>query len=189
MDSIAEETTTAQRLARSVMQFNKAFGLFNKDELQHHFTRCTRGEIGVLFIIRSGAKSEARTMKMSESGELVLVTSSEARTMKVSEISKLMHVTSPTITQLLKGLEANGLVERHLDPNDRRSVRIALTERGEEVAQRAEKIFTDSFNGLADYLGEEESNQLTELLLKAHRYFNERETNVYHPQWNGDEKA
>ncbi|HEU5379737.1 MAG TPA: MarR family transcriptional regulator [Ktedonobacteraceae bacterium] len=189
MDSTAEETTAAQRLAWAVMQFNKSFGLFNKDELQRHFTLCTRGEIGVLFIIRSGAKSEARTLKLEEGGKLMRVTSSEAPTMKVSEISKLLHVTSPTITQLLKGLEANGLVERHLDPNDRRSVRIALTARGEEVAQRAEKIFTDSFIGLAEFLGEEESNQLIELLSKAYRYFNERETNLYHSQWIGDEKA
>lgn len=188
MDSTAEETT-AQRLARSVMQFNKSFGLFNKDELQRHFTTCTRGEIGVLFIIRSGAKSDARTLRMAESGKLVRVMPSEAPTMKVSEISKLLHVTSPTITQMLKGLEANGLVERHIDPNDRRSVRIALTERGEKVAQHAEKIFTDSFIGLAEFLGEEESNQLIELLSKAYRYFNERETNMYHSQWIGDEKA
>ena len=186
MDSTAEETT-AQRLARSVMQFNKAFGLFNRDELHQHFSKCTRGEIGVLFIIKSGAKSGAHTLQLSEGGKLVQVKLSEARTMKVSEISKLMHVTSPTITQMLKGLEANGLVERHIDPNDRRAVRIALTERGEAIAQRAEEIFLDSFNGLVEYLGEEESNQLIELLLKAYRYFNEREAHVSYSQWNGEQ--
>jgi len=185
MNSAAEETT-AQRLARSVMQFNKSFGLFNRDELQRHFTACTQGEIGVLFIVKGGASAEGRTLRMSESGELVSISESEAASMKVSEISKLMHVTSPTITQMLKGLEANGLVERHIDPNDRRAVRIALTERGEAVAHRAEEIFKDCFGGLVDYLGEQESNQLAELLLKARHYFNERETTVYHSQWNGE---
>lgn len=189
MDSTVEETTTAQRLARAVMQFNKAFGLFNKDELQRHFTACTRGEIGVLFIIRNGAKSEAHTLKLAERGQLVQVSPSEARTMKVSEISKLMHVTSPTVTQMLKGLEANGLVERHIDPTDRRAVRIALTERGEEIAQKAEKIFQASFQGLAEFLGEERSAQLIDLLGQAYRYFNERENSAYQSQWIGDEKA
>lgn len=189
MDSTAEETTTAQRLARSVMQFNKAFGMFNKDELQRHFTTCTRGEIGVLFMIRGGAKPEARTLKLSDNGDFVHVTQSDVPTMKVSEISKLLHVTSPTVTQMLKGLEANGLVERHIDPNDRRAVRIALTERGEAVARRAEEIFSASFTGLAEYLGEEESNQLIGLLHRAYCYFNERETHVYHSQSIGDEKA
>lgn len=185
MESTAEETT-AQRLARSVMQFNKAFGLFNRDELQRHFTACTQGEIGVLFIIKGRARSEARTLRMEERGELVSVSESEAPSMKVSEISKLMHVTSPTITQMLKGLEAHGLVERHIDPNDRRAVRIALTERGEAVARRAEEIFRNCFSGLVDYLGEEESNQLAELLLKARCYFNERENATYRSQWNGE---
>jgi DNA-binding MarR family transcriptional regulator len=186
MDSMAEETTTAQQLAQAVIQFSKSFGLFNKDELQRHFTTCTRGEIGVLFIIRGEAKSEARTLKMSEVGTIVRVTASETPTMKVSEISKLLHVTSPTITQLLKGLEANGLVERHIDPHDRRAVRIALTERGEAVARQAEEIFLDSFRGLVDYLGEEASQQLARLLGKAYCYFAERETAAYHSQWNGE---
>jgi|SRR5579883_1632188 DNA-binding MarR family transcriptional regulator len=185
MSSTAEETT-AQRLARSVMQFNKSFGLFHKDEMQRHFTACTRGEIGVLFIIKGGASSGARTLRMAEHGEFVSVSESAAPTMKVSEISKLMHVTSPTITQMLKGLEAHGLIERHIDPNDRRAVRIALTERGQEVVQRAEEIYRNSFSGLVEYLGEEESDRLAELLLKAHRYFSERETTVYRSQWNGE---
>ncbi|HEY1349611.1 MAG TPA: MarR family transcriptional regulator [Ktedonobacteraceae bacterium] len=186
MDSMAGETTTARRLAQAVMQFNKSFGLFNKDELHRHFTTCTRGEIGVLFIIRGGAQSDTHTLKMSEAGNIVRVTASGVPTMKVSEISKLLHVTSPTITQLLKGLEANGLVERHIDSHDRRAVRIALTERGEAVARQAEEIFIDSFQGLVESLGEQESNRLAELLCKAYCYFNERETAAYHSQWNGE---
>lgn len=189
MDSMAEEITTAQRLAQAVLQFNKSFGLFNKDELQRHFTTCTRGEIGVLFIIRGGAQPGSQTLRMSDVGNRVQVSASETPTMKVSEISKLLHVTSPTITQLLKGLEANGLVERRIDPRDRRAVRIALTERGETVARRAEEIFIDSFRGLIAYLGEEASNQLAELLCKAYRYFAQRETALYHSQWNGEEEA
>jgi DNA-binding MarR family transcriptional regulator len=169
MGSTAE--TTAQQLGKSLMEFNKAFMLFNRAELHQNFAGCKRSEIGVLFMIRNAAKPEGQSMK-------------------VSEISKMMHVTSPTVTQLLKGLEANGLIERHLDPNDRRAVGIALTRRGEEIAQKAEKIFLSSFNGLAEYLGEEESTQLTELLRKAFRYFNtERETSLYHFQWNGEEEA
>lgn len=162
--------TTAQRLAQSLMQLNKALMLLNRAELHQHFAGCKRSEIGVLFMIRHGAKSESRVMK-------------------VSEISKEMQVTTPTITQVLKGLEANGWIERRADPNDRRAVGIALTARGEELAQRAEKVFLASFQGLAEYLGEEQSNQLAELLCKAFRYFNERENSAYHSQWIGDEEA
>ena len=108
--------------------------------------------------------------------------------MKVSDISKHLHVTTPTVTQLLKGLEASGLVERHPDLVDRRAVGIVLTTKGEEVTQRAENIFLNAYSALTDYLGEEESHQLTELLVKASRYFREKESSAYEFQWNGDEE-
>jgi hypothetical protein len=46
-----------------------------------------------------------------------------------------------------------------------------------------------SFHSLTDYLGEEQSNQLSELLFKASRYFREKETSAYDFHWNGDEEA
>jgi DNA-binding MarR family transcriptional regulator len=161
---------TARKLAQSLKQFNKAFMQFHRAELQQNFVGCKPSEIGVLLTISHGAKPEAREMK-------------------VSEISKMMHVTSPTITQVLKGLEANGLVERHIDLTDRRVVGITLTDRGEQVAQRAEETFLTTFRGLVDYLGEEQSNQLAELLVKALRYFREKETSLYHFPWSGEEEV
>jgi DNA-binding MarR family transcriptional regulator len=109
--------------------------------------------------------------------------------MKVSEISKRLQVTSPTVTQLLKGLEMHGLIERHIDPVDRRAVGVKLTREGEKVAQQAADAFTASMRGLIEYLGEEQSNQLVELLSKAFRYFSEREASLYHSAWNGDKEA
>ena len=161
---------TAHRLGQSLRQFNKAFLQFHKAELQQSFRRCKPGAIGVLFTVREGTKPEGRPMK-------------------VSEISRLMHVTSPSITQFVKELEACGLVERRIDPTDRRVVEIVLTEQGEKTAQKAEELFSATFRGLAEYLGEDESNQLAELLSKAYRYFNERDVSSLRVQWNGDEEV
>jgi DNA-binding MarR family transcriptional regulator len=107
--------------------------------------------------------------------------------MKVSEISKRMHVTSPTVTQVINGLEANGLVERSVDPTDRRAVRVQLTPKGESVRQKAGEALYASFNGLIEYLGEERSNELAELLTDAYAYFAEREASLHQSQWSGDE--
>lgn len=168
MSATAEET--AERLARSLLQFTKMYRQFGRAEWQQGFSGCKQGEIGVLFMISHGAKAEGREMK-------------------VSEISKMMHVTSPTITQFIKGLEANGLVERHIDPNDRRSVGIALTEKGEEVARQAHEAMIANFRGLAEYLGEEQSEQLATLVHKASRYFHEKLSALYPLPWNGDEEV
>jgi len=167
MDS-ATDTTTAQRLSQSLMQFHKAFMQFHRASLGQHLAGCKMSEIGVLSLISKNAKSGVRTMK-------------------VSEISKMMHVTSPSITQVLKGLEVNGLIERHVDPTDRRTVGIALTEQGEGVAKRAHEAFSAAFNGLVDYLGEDKSEQFAALLHSAFRYFNENTPNMPPSFWNGDE--
>lgn len=88
----------------------------------------------------------------------------------VSEISSKLEVTSPTVTQLIKGLESEGLVKRKNDQEDRRVVRVQLSDKGAQLANRAMEKFISDFQGLYDYLGEEESEQLVNLLGKVHKY-------------------
>jgi DNA-binding MarR family transcriptional regulator len=153
---------TAQKLLRSFMQFNKA------EWHKQSVAGCKPSEIRVLFCIKKGMNPDTPEMK-------------------VSEISKQLHVTSPTVTQLIKGLEANGLIERNVDPIDRRAVGITLTEKGEKVTQQASEAFAASIHGLMEYLGEEQSNQLAELLTRVFRYYNEKA--LQDAYWNGDEEA
>ena len=152
----------AQKLMQAFMQFNKA----------HWHRRTILGfrpsEIRVLFCIKKGIHADSSGMK-------------------ISEISKHLQVTAPSITQLTKSLEANGLIERHFDPTDRRIVGIKLTEKGETITQQAANTFTVSMSGLIDYLGEEKSNQLAELLASATRYFNEEAPGVEHTDCNEEE--
>lgn len=156
---------TVQKLMRAFIQLNKT-GWQERASIAGY----KPSEIRVLFCVKKGIKPDATEIK-------------------VSEISKLLHVTSPTVTQLLKGLEANGLIERHIDQVDRRAVGIKLTEKGETVTQQAMEAFARSLQGLIEYLGEEESNQLVELLSKVFRYFSEREASMRQSRWNGDEEA
>lgn len=158
------------RLARSVMLFQKTFAQFQRTELQQGLMGCKPGAMAVLMLLKNTAVGEPRELK-------------------VSEISKLMHITSPAVTQFLKVLEADGLIERRIDQADRRSVGIVLTERGKSAAQRAESVFTSAFGGLTEFLGEAQSEQLADLLMKAFQYFNMRDGSLYQLQWNGDEEA
>ena len=153
---------TAQKLLRAFMQFHRA------EWHQRTVAGCKPSEIRVLFCIKKGVKADTSEMK-------------------VSEISKVLQVTSPTVTQLLKGLEVNGLIERHVDPTDRRAVGITLTEKGERVTQQAAEAFFSSLRGLIEYLGEEQSDQLAELLVKVSRYYNEKTASENHSYWIGDE--
>lgn len=91
--------------------------------------------------------------------------------LRVSEISEFLDVTSPTVTQLLKELELKGFIQRTMDQNDRRAVLIQLSPKGIEVIQEAMVVAEASFDGLIQFLGEDESNQLADLLIKAHHYY------------------
>ncbi len=162
MDGTA--TATEQKLMVALMQFHR-LGWH-----QQSIAGCKPSEIRVLFCIKKS-------------------TGLHTAVMKVSEISKRMHVTSPTVTQLLNGLEAHGLIERQIDPIDRRAVGVKLTKKGEWVTQQAMEAFSATMHGLIEYLGEEQSDQLAELLSKAFRYFQEREASMYASPWNGDNEA
>ncbi|AJS60471.1 MarR family winged helix-turn-helix transcriptional regulator [Paenibacillus sp. IHBB 10380] len=138
--------TTAETLFRAMMRFNKA-------EFRNRLVEGVKpSELLLMFCVK-------KKMKPDTTG------------LMVSEISELLGVTSPTVTQLLKSLEAKDWIDRTMDQLDRRAVRIKLSDKGEEVIKAAMEATEASFNGLIQYLGEEDSNQLAKLLVKAYEYF------------------
>ncbi len=60
----------------------------------------------------------------------------------IGRLARDEGVSAPTMTRLVAGLERDGLVTRTADRDDRRSQRIAATERGREilVAGRARRV-------------------------------------------------
>lgn len=83
-----------------------------------------------------------------------------------SEISEMQGVSRNTISSLIRDLEAEGLIERHLDKKDRRRFNIRLTEDGRSRvhahASQHFQIITDRFSVLTP----EEQTQLSDLLTK-----------------------
>jgi DNA-binding MarR family transcriptional regulator len=140
------ENPIAQKLLKSFSQFRKT-GWHEKQ-----IAGLNPSDIKVLFAIKHSAV-EGKT------------------DIKVSEISSILHVTAPTVTQIINKLEKDGLVIRNIDPADRRAVNIRLTEKGLEITNQARKIFLESFTGLVEFLGEEDSEKLAELLTKVFHYF------------------
>jgi len=157
-------TLTNHKLFRALTQF-KRLGWH-----QHSIAGCTPSEIRVLICIK---KSGAHLLQP----------------MTVSEISKRLLVTPPSITQILNTLESRGLIERHIDRADRRVIMVTLTEQGEQVARQAEEAFSEVMKGLINYLGEDQSNQLADLLFKVFRYFSENEAHMNDDAMEGASQA
>ncbi|MGA7834122.1 MAG: MarR family transcriptional regulator [Acidimicrobiales bacterium] len=71
---------------------------------------------------------------------LVMLSLWEESPRSVGEIAGLLQLDSPTLSPLLKRLEAAGLVTRTRSSDDERRVDVALTERGRDLRSDAEKI-------------------------------------------------
>jgi DNA-binding MarR family transcriptional regulator len=83
-----------------------------------------------------------------------------------SELLETMMITSGTMTNRIDQLEKAGLVERLDNPDDRRGVIIALTDRGFEVVEKAVTGHVANQHRLVAVLTEDERNQLGALVAK-----------------------
>lgn len=81
-----------------------------------------------------------------------------------SELSAALMMSRAGMTNRLDRLEAAGLVERSLDPADRRSFRVALTAEGLRLVDAALTEHAATLERLAACLTEEEARTLARLL-------------------------
>jgi MarR family transcriptional regulator, organic hydroperoxide resistance regulator len=58
----------------------------------------------------------------------------------VKELIDMLQLDGPTLSPMLKRLEAASLVARSRDPQDERQLRVALTEKGRDLRQQALKV-------------------------------------------------
>lgn len=72
----------------------------------------------------------------------------------LKEIGNKSLIDSSSMTVLIDKLEKDGLVERQLDTQDRRAIRVFVTERGREVAVKVVEIGRNFNSHLYDLLGE-----------------------------------
>lgn len=75
------------------------------------------------------------------------------------ELAELIHVGTGRIGNALKNLEKKGLVIRKTDPNDRRKVRVFLTEEGKKRANALHQRLRARQKRLIEAFGEERMSQ------------------------------
>ncbi|MFA6808870.1 MAG: MarR family winged helix-turn-helix transcriptional regulator [Eubacteriales bacterium] len=72
----------------------------------------------------------------------------------LKEIGNKSLIDSSSMTVLVDKLEKEHLVERRLDSQDRRAIRVFITDKGREVGAKVSKIGIDFNSQLYDLLGE-----------------------------------
>jgi DNA-binding MarR family transcriptional regulator len=121
---------------------------------------------------------ERKTIQGYKPSEIRVLTCIKEKTqnspkIKVSEISKQLDVTMPTVTPILNKLEQDNLITRKIGTNDRRVVLVALTSEGKSVADRALAKLHHTFTLLEEYIGIDDSIELTRIMTKVNEFFND----------------
>jgi len=142
----AQHNAVAQKLMESFMRFRRL------NWRQNSVTGLTAGELMVLNVIRAGTLTNRKGIR-------------------VSDIGAHLSVASPTITQQVNNLVTHGYVQRNIDSEDRRAVRITITEKGEKALNEHSKAFFSTINDLVVFLGEEDSIVLADLLGKVFDHY------------------
>jgi len=85
------------------------------------------------------------------------------------ELARAIGIEGPTLTHPLDGLEEAGLVVRTRDPNDRRAVRVELTDAGREKHAELLQAVIAFNRRLRSGLDDVEIQELRDLLAKLER--------------------
>lgn len=107
-------------------------------------------------------------------GILVMRLEGDQKALSIGEISNVLQITPAGVTHLINPLEEKGLIERLKDSSDRRVVLIGITEKGIRVAEGLIAEVQEKLDGLINFLGEDDSRKLIDLMTKVIDYISTR---------------
>lgn len=114
-------------------------------------------------------KMEYETMKavgLTSSQFAVLEVLYSKGDLKICEIIEKILTTSGNITVVIKNLEKDGLVSKHEDPSDKRSMLISITDKGKKIMDDIFPSHVDNINNIFSILTTEEKLELKKILKK-----------------------
>ena len=121
--------------------------------------------LGAAREIQSRLEAELDSIGLSPAKAGVLKALTKAgEPMPLSELAACNKCVRSNVTQLVDRLEADGLVRRISDPEDRRVTRAELTTEGRKAYLEAMRILTSQEREVLKVLGEHESEALTQAL-------------------------
>lgn len=115
----------------------------------------------ICFSMRAAMKKIDRSLSSRLEGQgvsipqsFILLVLHEENGMTLKEIGNRTFIDSSSMTVLVDKLEKDGLVERQLDSQDRRAIRVLITSAGGQVADQLKQIAYQFNTELYDLLGE-----------------------------------
>jgi DNA-binding MarR family transcriptional regulator len=90
--------------------------------------------------LRRGSTTQLSPLGLTSAQARVLrIVASSTHPLRMADIAAHLEVVPRSVTTMVDGVEAAGLIARSTDPDDRRSVLVSLTDRGQDLLQRLER--------------------------------------------------
>ena len=122
----------------------------------------------VAHLIRRAAMSTLAPLNLTPAQSRALRTISRAAApIRMGELAAMLGVVPRSATGLVDALESAGVVERTVDPDNRRAVLVRLTPRGQAVQQQMSDARAAAGAGIFEPLNDGERRQLAELLARV----------------------
>ena len=83
--------------------------------------------------------------------------------MRVKELGRCSNISPTALSRCLKQLEKEGMIRRTVDPSDRRSLRVQLTNAGTDRAARLDSDSNYCFDRIFQAMGEKDARELVRL--------------------------
>lgn len=128
-------------------ELHDAFGNLSKRKQHRYATESARGEAGVL-----------NYLTFQEDG------------VSAGQLKEKINVGSGRMADILKSLESKSLIRRNTNTEDYRKVIVSITEEGKRTAEERRKTVQKGYEGLIEYLGTEETQELIRLLKRVDEY-------------------
>ena len=80
--------------------------------------------------------------------------------LRMKELAQKLGVTTGTLTVMIDRLEQNGLISRRPNENDRRSIVVVLTKKGQKYFKEHHKLHLELTREITSSLREDEAKQL-----------------------------
>ncbi|MDQ2951586.1 MAG: MarR family transcriptional regulator, partial [Chloroflexota bacterium] len=93
---------------------------------------------GMVQLFRLVAQKAAASVDLGSPERARLLWGLKSGACRAGQLAQQSKISPSTITEIVEGLETDGLVRRESDPSDRRAVRVALTAEGRRHLQRFE---------------------------------------------------
>jgi MarR family 2-MHQ and catechol resistance regulon transcriptional repressor len=163
--TIASEEIAMPRHSEAAGRQSLAVLLARMDKLPSVIATRALIRAAFLFINSPNRPFNARGLNVSQVDVLGAIARSEGMALTCSEIAEATLITKGGITGILDRLEARGFVQRVASRDDRRSIRIELTEKGVDFCNGLfSELAVDDEAAFAEAFKPEQVKQLSKLL-------------------------